>query len=277
MVLSVGPDWRVLAFTLAVSLLACCLAGLAPALQASRVTVNPARYFFGDASALGRHVTSVNVTFEIVGVVRDAKYQSLRDNTIKTMYIPWMQRDDAQPASYSYLVRVASGDPMRLVPGLGRLVREADPALRVRTARTYATIVDQSIATERIMATLGGFFGVLALIVAGLGMFGVLAFQVTRRTNELGVRMALGASRRTMMFLVLREVIAMVVAGVAIGAGGALVVAGLARTLLFGLTPTDPTVFGVAASVLAVAAVLAGWLPARRASRVDPVVALRHE
>ena len=240
-----------------------------------------ARYFFGSESALGRHVTSVNVTYEIVGVVRDAKYQSLRDNTIKTMYIPWMQREDAQPASYSYLVRVgtppAGGDPMRFAPGLERLVRGADPALRVRTARTYAAIVDQSIATERIMATVGGFFGVLALVVAGLGMFGVLAFQVTRRTNELGVRMALGATRRAMMFLVLREVIAMVVAGVAIGAGGALVVAGLARTLLFGLTPTDPSVFGVAASVLAVAAVLAGWLPARRASRVDPVVALRHE
>jgi predicted permease len=236
-----------------------------------------ARYFFGNESPLGQRVTSANVTYEIVGVVRDAKYQTLRDGIINTMYIPWMQREGQQPSSYSYLVRAVTGDPMRLVPGLERLVREADPALRVRTARTYATIVDQSITTERIMATLGGFFGVLALIVAALGMFGVLAFQVARRTNELGVRMALGASRRTMMGLVLRDVAVMVVAGVSIGAGVALMLTGLARKIVFGLTPTDPGVFVVAASVLALAAVLAGWLPARRASRVDPLVALRHE
>jgi predicted permease len=236
-----------------------------------------ARYFFGEGSALGRRVTNVNVTYEIVGVVRDAKYQDLRAAIINTMYIPWTQREGEQPSRYSYLARVVAGDPMRLVPGLDRVIREADPALRVRTARTYATIVDQSIVTERTMATLGGFFGVLALLVAALGMFGVLAFQVARRTNELGVRMALGASRRTMMGLVIREVVVMVVAGVSIGAGGALGLTGLARKMLFGLTPTDPSVFAVAASVLAVAAVLAGWLPARRASRVDPLVALRHE
>ena len=236
-----------------------------------------ARYFFGEGSALGRRVTSANVAYEIVGVVRDAKYQNLRDGIIATMYISWMQREGQQPSSYSYLARVAAGDPLRLVPSLDRAIRDADPALRVRTARTYTTIVDQSIATERIMGTLGGFSGVLALLVAALGMFGVLAFQVARRTNEIGVRMALGASPRTMMGLVLREVVVMVVAGLSIGAGSALVVTGLARTILFGLTPTDPRVFIIAASVLAVTAVLAGWLPARRASRVDPLVALRHE
>jgi predicted permease len=236
-----------------------------------------ARYFFGEGSALGRRVTSVNVAYEIVGVVRDAKYQNLRDGSIRTLYIPWMQREGEQPTRHSYLVRVAAGDPMRLVPSLDRLVREVDPALRVRTARSYEAIVDQSIATERTMATLGGLFGVLALLVAALGMFGVLAFQVARRTNELGVRMALGASRRTLMALVLREVAVMVVAGVSIGAGVALLVTGPARTMLFGLMPTDPSVFVVAALVLAATACLAGWLPARRASRVDPLVALRHE
>jgi ABC-type antimicrobial peptide transport system permease subunit len=218
----------------------------------------------------------VNVTYEIVGVVRDAKYQHLRDGVLRTMYIPWMQRSGEQPSSYAYLARVA-GDPMRLVPTLDGAVRDADPALRVRTARTYASIVDQSIATERIMATLGGFFGVLALLVAALGMFGVLAFQVARRTNELGVRMALGATRARMMSLVLREVIVILLAGISIGAAGALVLTGVTRKFLFGVTPTDPGVFAVAASVLAVAAIVAGWLPARRASRVDPLVALRHE
>lgn len=236
-----------------------------------------ARYFFGEESAIGRRVTSVNVTYDIIGVVGDAKYQSLRDPILNTMYVSWMQAAAEQPARYSYLVRVQGGDPMRLVPGLDRVVREADPALHVRTARPYGTIVAQSIVAERIMATLGGLFGVFALLLAGLGLFGVLAFQVARRTNELGLRMALGAGRRTIMRLVLRDMFVMVAAGVAIGTGGALVLTGLARTLLFGLTPTDPAVFVTAASVLAFAAVLAGWLPAHRASRIDPLIALRHE
>jgi predicted permease len=236
-----------------------------------------ARHYFTGGSALGRHVTSVGVTYEIVGVVGDAKYQDLREPILKTMYIPWTQREGDQPSAYAYLMRVASGDPLRLAPGLDRVVRDVDPGLRVRSAMTYATLVDRSIAIERIMAALGGLFGVLALVLAGLGMFGVLAFQVTRRTNELGVRMVLGASRWSMMRLVLKDVAVMLVAGVAIGAGLALMLTGIAGRIVFGLTPNDPGVFAVAASVLACAAVLAGWLPARRASRVDPMVALRHE
>jgi predicted permease len=236
-----------------------------------------ARYFFGNVPALGRHVTSVGVTYEIVGVVRDAKYQTLRQPIMKTMYISWLQRDGDQPTRYSYVARVDMNDPMRLTPSLERLVREVDPSLRVRTALPYGTLVDRSIATERIMATLGGLFGVLALIIAAIGLFGLLAFQVSRRTNELGVRMALGAGRHAMIFLVLRDVAGIAVAGVAIGAAGALALSGLARGILFGLTPTDPTAFVIAASILGLTALLAGWLPARRASRVDPLVALRHE
>ncbi len=235
------------------------------------------RRFFGPQSALGRRVSSVKVTYTIVGVVRDASYQNLRTPVIETMYVPWLQREGEQPSRYSYLARVATGNPLRLVPGLDRAVRDVDPALRLQTARAYATIVDQSVGTERVMATLGGFFGVLALLVAALGMFGVLAFQVTRRTNELGLRRALGASGWAMMGLVLREVASMLVAGLSIGAAGAVVSAGVARSVLFGLTPTDPGSFALAGAALAAAALLAAWLPARRASRVDPLVALRHE
>jgi ABC-type antimicrobial peptide transport system permease subunit len=222
-------------------------------------------------------VTSLNVRYEIVGVVRDAKYQDLRAAVMKTMYIPLTQREGDQPSRYSYLARVAAGDPMRLVPGLERLVRQADPALRLRTALTYATLIDRSIAPERIMATLGGLFGLLALIVASLGVFGVLAFQIARRTNELGVRMALGASRRSLVRLVLRDLTGMLLPGIAIGMGVALMLTGFARAMLFGVTPTDPGVLSVAAAVLAAAAMAAAWLPARHASRVDPLVALRHE
>ena len=156
-------------------------------------------------------------------------------------------------------------------------MRAADPGLRLRSAITYDGLIDQSISIERIMAMLGALFGALALLIAGLGMFGALAFQVARRTNELGVRMVLGASRWSMMGLVLRDVVAMLVPGIAIGAGVSLMVTGLARGMLFGLTPSDPGAFAVAAAVLACAALIAGWLPARRASHVDPMIALRHE
>src|SRR5262249_5112784 len=119
-----------------------------------------ARRFFGSRSPVGGRVTTANVTYEIVGVVGDAKYQNLRSAIIDTLYIPGTQRGDDQPTRYNYLVRVAGGDPTQLVAGLGGAVRDAEPALRVRGARTYASIVDQSIAIERIMAALGGLFGV---------------------------------------------------------------------------------------------------------------------
>jgi ABC-type antimicrobial peptide transport system permease subunit len=124
---------------------------------------------------------------------------------------------------------------------------------------------------------LGGFFGVLALVIASLGLFGVLAFHIARRTHELGVRMALGASRPAILGLVLRDIVSMVVGGMAIGAGAAFMLTGLASSFLFDLRPNDPAVFLVAGLILATVAVVAGWLPAHRASHVDPLLALRHE
>jgi predicted permease len=238
-----------------------------------------ARYFFGAESPLGRRVTSLKVAYEIVGVVKDAKYYDLRQDAMRTMYIPWLQREGDQPSSYAFLARVARGDPQRLVPAADALVREIDPRLRLRTQWpwTYSALVDSELVTERIMATLGGFFGLLALLVACLGMFGAMAFQVSRRINEIGLRMALGARPSGIVTLVLRDVAVMLVAGSAIGAVAARLLTGLAGKMLFGVAPTQPGVFFVAAGVLAVAALAAGWVPARRASRVDPLVALRHE
>jgi ABC-type antimicrobial peptide transport system permease subunit len=152
-----------------------------------------------------------------------------------------------------------------------------DAGLHVRNTLTYTAMVDRSMVTERIMATLGGFFGILALVIAGLGLFGVLAFQVAHRTQEFGVRLALGATRAAVLRLMLREVVWTVAGGVTIGAAAALMVTDLAGTFLFGLRSNDPGVFVVAGIVLAAVAVVAGWLPAHRASRIDPLVALRHE
>ena len=202
----------------------------ASAPKAAIVNESFARRFFGDVQPLGRHVTSVDVVYEIVGIVRDAKYQNLRAPILETMYIPWTQRDGDPPSRYSYLVRAASGDPMTLVPAVERVVRDVDPLLRVRSTITYATQIDRSMVRERILATLGGLFGALALVVAAVGMFGVLAFQVTRRTNEFGVRMALGATPRRITGLVVRDVALMLVLGVAIGSAAALTLTGFART-----------------------------------------------
>jgi ABC-type antimicrobial peptide transport system permease subunit len=221
-------------------------------------------------------VTSANVAYEIIGVVADVR-TSLRHDAARTLYIPWMQREGEQPRNFSFLARVTGGDPMRLVSSLDRLLREADPGLRVVRPQSFAAFVDGTIVTERIMATLGGLFGLLALTVACLGIFGVTAFQVSRRINEIGLRMALGARRGNIVLLVLREAAAMMAAGCAIGAAAALTLTGLAREMLFGVTAQEPGVFGVAAAVLCAAAVAAAWLPARRASRVDPMTALRHE
>ena len=246
--------------------------------QVAIVNARFAQYFFGALPAIGRHVTSAEVTYEIVGVVSDAKYQGLRDAMIKTMYIPWTQRTgDLQPSAFNYVVRSAAGDPRRFVPDLRRAVNGADPALRLRTARPYDDLIDDSIRTERIMATLGGVFGALALIVAAIGMFGLLAFQVARRTNELGVRIALGAGRASLVWLVVRDVAVMVAGGIAVGSVVAALTAGIAGSLLFDLTPTDPLVFGAAGATLTLTALLAAWLPARRAANIDPLVALRHE
>jgi predicted permease len=236
-----------------------------------------ARYFFGGRSPLGRRVTSLKVPYEIVGVVKDAKYQELRGEPLKTMYIPWMQRDGDPPSSYKFLARVAAGSPMRLAPALEKMVPEADPGLRLRSPQTYTDLVDRSIVTERMMATLGGLFGLLALVVAGLGIFGVTAFQVSRRVNEFGLRMALGATRRGIVALIVGDVAAIVLSGCLVGGAVALLLTGLARTMLFGLSPTEPGIFALSALILGATALVAGWLPARRASRVDPMIALRHD
>ena len=163
--------------------------------------------------------------------------------------------------------------PVTSASAVERVVREVDPALRLAPLSSYSALIDRSIPSERLMATVGGLFGLLALLLAAVGMFGVLAFQVARRTNELGVRTALGASRRSLVRLVLKDVTVMVVPGIVIGGGVALTLTGLARQLLFGVTPTDPGVFLVAASVLAGARFLPPGFP--RAARPPSILSLR--
>jgi len=239
------------------------------------------RELCGGKSPIGKRVTSSDVTYEIVGVVKDAKYESLRKSAPRTMYISWIQQKNiavsnrSQPMGYWYIARVAAGDPMRLRAAMERSVPEIDSALHVYFAQTFEDHLNRTLLDERMMATLGSFFGALALIVACLGIFGILAFQVSRRINEIGVRVALGATRGNIVSLVLREVVTLLLPGCLMGGLAAAGLARFANSMLFGVTSTDPAALALAASTLALATLAAGFLPALRASRVDPMIALR--
>ncbi len=192
-----------------------------------------ARHYLAGKSALSRRVT-VGVPYQIVGVVRDARSLDLRHPPEPSMFVPWQQLGDANPINFSFLIRVTAGDPGALAPLLPALVRQADAGYRLRAVNTYDDLIGDTVITERIMAALGGFFGLLALMVACLGVLGVMAFQVWRRTNEIGIRIALGAGRGGILALILREAAVLAAAGCAIGAAAALPLTGLTQSLLFG-------------------------------------------
>jgi predicted permease len=249
-------------------------------LDASKVAIVNAeftRYFFGQGSALGRQVKYRDHVYEIVGMVGDTKYEDLRSPSPRTLYVAASQRAADQPADYRYIVRLAGSDARTLGPDLAAALRTADPGLHLRSTIGYADVIGRTLPAERLLATLGGLFAIAAVLVAAIGLFGLLAFQIARRTNELGVRLALGATPAALVRLVCRDVAWLLVAGLAFGAGGALALTGFARSVLFGLTPNDPRAYATAAVVLTAAAILAAWLPALRASRVSPITALRQD
>jgi len=142
---------------------------------------------------------------------------------------------------------------------------------------TFSTQVDESLVRERLLATLSGFFGALALLLATIGLYGVMSYNVARRRNEIGIRMALGAEQSRVLRMVLGEVCLLVFIGLAAGLAATLATTGFVSSFLYGLTPNDPRTLGSAAAILAMVAILAGYLPARRASRLDPMTALREE
>jgi putative ABC transport system permease protein len=230
------------------------------------VIINEAfvRRYFGGSSPLGKHVNQA----EVVGVVKDMKYRSIRQEFPPTAFWAYTQ---SGPPWGSYYVRGPLATPVAVA------VREIDRNLKIGEVRTLEQHVDNTIVRERLLALLAGFFGVLALIVSCLGIYGVTAFQVTRRTNEIGVRMALGARGSHVAWTVLREILALVTLGVAIAIPLALWLSALAKDLLFGVKPADPATYLAAASLLGIVALAAGAIPAIRATRVDPMSALRYE
>jgi ABC-type antimicrobial peptide transport system permease subunit len=171
----------------------------------------------------------------------------------------------------------ARGDPANLAATLRRAVHDVDPNVPVYRVRTLEQQVDESLVTERLLASLSGVFAVLATVLAAVGLYGVMAYMVARRTREIGIRMALGAGRGSVIWLVLREALVLAAVGIAAGAPVSWVLARLVRAQLFGIQPADPAT--MAASVIGIAAVIAisGYLPARRATGIDPMRALHWE
>jgi ABC-type antimicrobial peptide transport system permease subunit len=211
---------------------------------------------------------------EIVGVVGDTKYESMRDEIPYELYIPDPQKNFAD--GETIYVR-AQGDPTRLVHLLRTAVVGTDASVPVHDLRTLDDQMEISLLTERLLAALSSVFGCLATLLAALGLYGVMAFMVARRTREIGIRMALGAGQGSVVWMVLRETLTLAGIGVAIGLAGAYGLTRLIQAQLFGVEPTDLLTLAAASLGIAAVTALAGYIPAQRATAIDPVTALRWE
>jgi len=239
-----------------------------------------ARRFLDGANPVGQRLWieaapgSSDTLFEIVGFVGDTKYADLREEFRPIVYYAAAQ-DEGAGAGAQLLIRsrLPQGE---IVAAVKRVLNEINPAITVNF-EGLKPMIDATILRERLMATLSGFFGVLALLLACVGVYGILSYGVTSRTTEIGIRMALGAQRTDVFWMILREAVWLVVIGVVIGLPLIFAVTRLAATLLFELSPTDPVSLVSAALLLLAVAIVAGYLPSRRATRVDPMVALRCE
>ena len=212
--------------------------------------------------------------YEIIGIARDAKFEDLREEDLPVVYLASTQ-DKYPNMGRRYLVR-SNLPPTELTASIKRSLMQFNSGLDVNF-QVFRTMVQESLLRERLMATLSGFFGMLALLLASIGLYGLLSYGVASRTNEIGIRMALGARTRDVLSLVLKESLVLVLIGVGVGLPVVLYVVRFAKSLLFELSPTDPLSLVGASLVLLVVAMFAGYLPARRATKVDPLEALRYE
>jgi predicted permease len=238
-----------------------------------------AKQFFAGRNPLGMHVTRIYAngrnTFEVVGVARDSRQGALRGEVEHRFYVPV-----AQPIfpldSASFAIRTLA-EPSSVIAGVRSAVLSLDPALPITVARPLGEIIDDRMVQDRLLARLSMAFGAVALLLATIGLYGVLSYGVSRRTNEIGIRKALGAQHSAVMTMILRETGLLLTVGLLVGVALSALGMRLITSRLYGIEPTDPWAFAAAIAVLAGVALVAAWLPAHRASRVDPLVALRHE
>ena len=240
-----------------------------------------AREYFPEENPIGKRF-SFDIAkpdpIEIIGLVKDAKYTSQRDETPATMYRSWLQTPGATD-SMTFEVRTTR-DPKAFVATIRQAVREVEANLPLNNIKTQIEQADETLSMERLFAKLMSLFGVLAQQLASIGLYGVMAYSVSRRTQEIGIRMALGADRAKVLKMILRQGMTLTLIGVALGVAGAYVLTKYLESLtsmLFGVKPRDPLTFGPAVTLLTIVALVACAIPARRATKVDPVEALRYE
>ena len=238
-----------------------------------------AEHYFPGQSAIGRHLgfgggPKTKLTMEIIGVVENSVYEGPREGIHRQAFVPLVQ--DSFPGSQSFYVRTTSS-PDAAFAALRQKVQEIDPELPVYHIETVATGLDENLGTERLIALLSAAFGILATVLAAIGLYGVLAFVVMRRTREIGLRMALGASRGEVVWMVMREALLLLAIGLGVGIPTSFLLNRYVSTQLFSVSPNDLGTAAIALAVLCGAAAIAGFLPARRASGIDPMSALRYE
>jgi predicted permease len=234
-----------------------------------------ARTYFGNENPVGRRITFADDDrdLEIVGVSGDVRYGSLKEGSPMTVFVAASQ---FPPFQATYAMRSAS-DPLRYVKSVREIVREADSGIPVTNVVTQAAEIDRTISREVTFAKLCTGFAVLALLIACVGLYGTMSYTVARQIGEIGIRMALGAQRGAVVWMVLRRVLLLAAVGLAIGLPAASIASRLGKSFLFETRPNDPGTLVLAGVVLVSAAILAGYVPARRASRIDPLAALRQE
>lgn len=236
-----------------------------------------ARRYFPNQNPVGQHLSAVvrnrRTDLEIVGVARNASLRGLRVPPPLTVYVPYYQLAGDFPTTLEIRVSGALG---QVASAIQKELQSKLPEAPIEV-RTLAAQVDAAMVQERMMAALAGGFGALALILACIGLYGLLNYSVARRTKEIGIRMALGAQRSSVIGMELKSAVRLVVIGIVLGLPAASLASRWVRSMLFGLTPTDPATIAGASVSLTAAALVAAYLPARRASRVDPMTSLRHE
>ncbi len=240
-----------------------------------------AKTFFPGRDIIGRHFAFFDnekpIEVQIAGLARNSLYSSLKKEIPPVAYVPWSQVWPGWLLDGMYYEIRTLGNPLALANTVRQMVHQANPRLPVADLATQVRYIDNTIAPERTFADLCTCFGLLALLIACVGLHGTMAYAVARRTNEIGIRIALGAQRGNVIWMVQREVLALSLIGVAIGLGVAWETARFVASFLFGVRPNDSAVFGFSAVILTACALAAGYAPAWRASRIDPMEALRNE